>query len=53
MVFDGLSEGRVRRVVFIEIKTGKNANLSTRERMVRECVRSGRVSYEIIHHREH
>ena len=52
VVFDGLSEGQVRKVVFIEIKTGKNANLSTRERMVRNCIRNRRVAYEIIHHRD-
>ena len=52
VVFDGLSEGRMRKVVFIEIKTGKNANLSTRERMVRDCIRSKKVAYEKIHHRD-
>jgi len=52
VVFDGLSEGRMKRVVFIEIKSGKNAGLSTRERMVRDCIRSRRVGYEVIHHRD-
>ena len=51
VVFDGLSEGEMRKVVFVEVKTGKTANLSNRERMVRNCVESKDVVYEIIHHR--
>jgi predicted Holliday junction resolvase-like endonuclease len=44
VVFDGLSEGEVRRVVFVEVKTG-SAELSARERRVREAVRAGRVEW--------
>ena len=51
VVFDGLSEGEMRNIVFVEVKTGKTANLSNRERMVRNCVESKEVVYEIIHHR--
>ena len=51
VVFDGLSEGEMRKVVFVEVKTGKTANLSSRERLVRNCVESKDVVYEIIHHR--
>lgn len=51
VVFDGLSEGEMRNVVFVEVKSGKTANLSSRERMVRNCVESKEVVYEIIHHR--
>ncbi|HDR73824.1 MAG TPA: Holliday junction resolvase [Methanoculleus sp.] len=50
IVFDGLSDGEeVNEVAFIEIKTGKAANLSKRERAVRECIREGRVTYSTIH----
>ena len=51
VVFDGLSEGEMRNVVFVEVKTGKTANLSSRERMVRDCVGNKDVVYEILHHR--
>ncbi|MHA1666618.1 MAG: Holliday junction resolvase-like protein [Candidatus Thorarchaeota archaeon] len=51
VVFDGLSEGEMRNVVFVEVKTGKTANLSSRERLVRNCVESKDVVFEIIHHR--
>jgi len=51
VVFDGLSEGEMRKVVFVEVKTGKTANLSSRERLVRNCVENKNVAYEIIHHK--
>jgi predicted Holliday junction resolvase-like endonuclease len=44
VVFDGLSEGEVESVVFVEVKAGKGA-LSTRERRVRDAVREGRVRW--------
>ena len=49
IVFDGLSEGEMKKVVFIEVKSGKTDTLSKREKLVRECVDRGKVSYEIIH----
>lgn len=47
VVFDGLDEGDVRSVVFVEVKTGKAA-LSTRERHVRDAVEAGRVEYQLL-----
>ncbi len=44
IVFDGLDEGDVRRVVLIEVKTGSSA-LSTRERRVRDAIQAGRVEW--------
>jgi predicted Holliday junction resolvase-like endonuclease len=44
VVFDGLAEGRVRRVVFIEVKT-RGGRLTPRERLVREAVEAGRVEW--------
>jgi predicted Holliday junction resolvase-like endonuclease len=44
VVFDGLSEGRVRRIVFVEVKTG-GAGLTGRERAVKEAVREGEVEW--------
>lgn len=52
IVFDGLSEGEMNKVVFVEVKSGKNGALSQREKLVRECINRGKVSYEIIHNRE-
>ena len=52
IVFDGLSEGEMNKVVFVEVKTGKTGALSPREKLVRDCIGRGKVSYEIIHNRD-
>jgi len=44
VVFDGLDEGQLRRVVFIEVKTGEGA-LSVRERQVRDAVQARQVDW--------
>ena len=44
VVFDGLEAGEVRRIVFVEVKTG-GAGLSGRERLVRDAVRAKRVEW--------
>ena len=47
VVFDGLDEGRLRRIVFVEVKTGA-ATLNTRERSVRDVIRSGAIEWREI-----
>lgn len=49
IIFDGLSEGEMNKVLFIEVKSGKNCTLSSREQLVKECIEKGKVSYEIMH----
>jgi hypothetical protein len=44
VIFDGLSKGRVRRIVFAEVKTGESG-LTLRERGVREIIESGAVEW--------
>ena len=44
IVFDGLSDGQITRIVFVEVKTGA-AELSTRERRVRDAVRDSRIEW--------
>jgi predicted Holliday junction resolvase-like endonuclease len=44
VVFDGLDEGVVRGIVFIEVKTGK-ASLSARERAIRDAIQAGRIRW--------
>jgi predicted Holliday junction resolvase-like endonuclease len=44
VVFDGLSDGHIARIVFVEVKTGV-AGLSTRERRVRDAVNDARVEW--------
>src|SRR5204863_4781066 len=45
LVFDGLDDGELRRVVFIEIKTG-GSTLTGRERQLRDVVRARQVAWE-------
>jgi len=47
VIFDGLDEGRLRRIVFVEVKTG-GAKLNARQRCVRDAIRSGAVEWREI-----
>jgi predicted Holliday junction resolvase-like endonuclease len=47
IVFDGLDEGEVRRIVFVEVKTGR-ASLLSRERRCRDAIKAGRVEYQLL-----
>jgi predicted Holliday junction resolvase-like endonuclease len=44
IVFDGLDQGRLERVVFVEVKTGV-ASLSSRERQLRSVIQARRVDW--------
>jgi predicted Holliday junction resolvase-like endonuclease len=44
LVFDGLGDDEVRKIVFVEIKTG-TSNLSTRERSVRNAILDKNVEW--------
>jgi predicted Holliday junction resolvase-like endonuclease len=48
LVFDGMDEGELRELVFIEVKTGPTATLSKRERQIREAVSAGRVTWREV-----
>lgn len=45
VVFDGLAEGELRGVWFLEVKTG-NAVLSPRERQIRDAILEKRVGWD-------
>ncbi len=49
VVFDGLSEGEIKSVVFIEVKTGASS-LTSRERKIRDAVNAGRIEWAEIRH---
>jgi predicted Holliday junction resolvase-like endonuclease len=44
VVFDGLAEGRIRRIVFLEVKTGRSG-LTSRERGVRDVIQARDVEW--------
>lgn len=44
IVYDGLEEGDIRDVIFVEVKTG-SARLSARQKKVKDAVEAGRVKW--------
>ncbi len=47
IVFDGLSSGYLKEIVFLEIKSGIS-NLNKNETMVRNCIENRNISYDIL-----
>ncbi len=45
LVFRGMDDGRIDEIVFVEIKSGRAKNLSKTERLLRDAVNEGRVSW--------
>lgn len=50
LVFDGLEEGKIKDIVFLEIKTKASGGRVTnrRERMLRKAIDEGRVRYDVF-----
>jgi len=48
VVFDGVSEGECRRVVLVEVKTGKSPTLSPKERSVRDAIERKKVECIVL-----
>jgi predicted Holliday junction resolvase-like endonuclease len=46
LVFDGMSSGNLKKIVFLEIKTGVSG-LNRNEQMIKNCLTEKRVSYEV------
>jgi predicted Holliday junction resolvase-like endonuclease len=49
IVFDGLSDGDLKQVVFIEVKSGTSRQLTQREKQVRDALLEKRVSWELFY----
>ena len=48
LVFEGLDEKKITRVVFVEVKSG-NATLSSTEKSLQETINAGKVSFDVYH----
>ncbi|MCA1849885.1 MAG: Holliday junction resolvase, partial [Acidobacteria bacterium] len=48
VVFDGLCDGGIKQVVFVEVKSGKKKSLDSRQQSIQECIDEGRVSFEVL-----
>jgi predicted Holliday junction resolvase-like endonuclease len=51
IVFDGLQEGELRRLVLVEVKAAKTAGLTERERRIRDAINAGslQLAWEVLH----
>lgn len=47
IVFDGLDSGNLRKIVFVEVKTGASA-MTQRERQIRDVVGARMVCHEVL-----
>lgn len=47
LVFDGLSRGELKEIIFLEIKSGQS-QLNKNERMIRDVLGSKKVRYELM-----
>jgi len=47
IVFDGLSDGELKKIVFLEVKTWKS-RLNKNEKQIQQAIKNGKISYEII-----
>jgi predicted Holliday junction resolvase-like endonuclease len=49
IVYDGLEDGEIREVIFLEVKTSRTGRVSNpREVMLRAAIDAGRVSYQVF-----
>jgi len=47
IVFDGLTEGQIKGIAFVEVKTG-GATLTPYQRQVWEVIKAGRVDWRVV-----
>ncbi len=48
IIFPGLARGDPKEIVIMEIKTGRNAQLSPQERKIRQLIEDGMVRWELL-----
>lgn len=48
IIFDGLSEGQLKEIIFLEVKTN-SSSLNRNQRLIREIIKSGKVSWDQFH----
>ncbi len=48
IIFPGLATGNPQEIVIMEIKTGKNRQLTPQERKIRQLIEDGMVRWELI-----
>ena len=51
IIFDGMSQGNIRKIIFMEIKTGVS-HITPRERQIQEAIQEGRVEFKLLRIKE-
>jgi predicted Holliday junction resolvase-like endonuclease len=49
VVFPGLSQGDPQEIVILEVKTGKNAQLTSVQKKIRQLIEDGMVRWDEVH----
>jgi len=47
LVFDGLSEWKLHKIIFLELKSGVS-QLNGNEKQIKECIAKNRIQYEVF-----
>jgi len=47
IIFDGLSSGNLKEIVFLEIKSGSSTQ-NNNEKMIEDIIKKGKVRYEVM-----
>jgi predicted Holliday junction resolvase-like endonuclease len=48
IIFNGMDDDDIAEIIFVEVKTGASADLSRRQRQIRDAIQSNRVRWEIF-----
>jgi len=47
IIFDGLSSGNLKEIVFLEVKSGSSTQ-NNNEKMIEDIIKKGKVRYEVM-----
>ena len=48
IIFEGVSQGNVDHITFMDIKAGKSADLDTHQRKIRDAIKNNDVKFEVL-----
>ena len=48
IIFEGVSQGHVDHITFMDIKTGPTAGLDTHQRKIRDAINDNDVKFEVL-----
>ena len=48
IIFEGMSQGSVDHITFMDIKAGKSADLDTHQRKIRDAIKNNDVKFEVL-----